>query len=104
LLPDVLGNDASLDVESFGSNRLEAPQFTRPAVFAEREIPDILLSGHHQRIEDWRRKVSLLRTRSRRPDLFARLELTEDDRRVLDDESLEVEDWLIRPRFSRSGS
>jgi tRNA (guanine37-N1)-methyltransferase len=104
LLPDVLGNEASLDVESFGSDRLEAPQFTRPPIFKERGIPDVLLSGHHQRIEDWRRKVSLLRTRARRPDLFEQLELTEEDQRVLGDESLEVEDWLIRPRFSRSGS
>lgn len=97
LLPGVLGNSESLGVESFQDARLEAPHFTRPARFEGVEVPDVLLSGHHQRIEDWRRKVSLLRTRRRRPDLFSRIALDADDHRVLADETLTVEPWLVEP-------
>lgn len=104
LLPDVLGNEASLQIESFSDSRLEGPHFTRPRDFEGLEVPEVLMSGHHQRIADWRRKVSLLRTRERRPDLFERLSLDPDDRRVLEDSSIEVDDWLIKPRFPDSGS
>lgn len=104
LLPDVLGNEASLHVESFSDSRLEAPHFTRPRELEGLEVPAVLMSGHHGRVADWRRKVSLLRTRERRPDLFENLVLDSEDRRVLGDHSIEVDDWLIKPRFSTSGS
>lgn len=70
LLPGVLGNRESLDEESFADNRLEYPQYTRPRTFRGREVPDVLLSGDHERIAKWRRERSRERTRRRRPDLI----------------------------------
>jgi tRNA (guanine37-N1)-methyltransferase len=70
LLPGVLGNQASLDEESFSDGTLEYPQYTRPREFRGREVPDVLLSGDHGRIAEWRRQQALKRTRQRRPDLL----------------------------------
>jgi tRNA (guanine37-N1)-methyltransferase len=70
LLPGVLGNQASLDEESFSDGTLEYPQYTRPREFRGREVPDVLLSGDHGRIAEWRRQQALERTRQRRPDLL----------------------------------
>jgi len=85
LLPGALGNDASSADESFGDGLLEYPHYTRPAVFRERPVPEILLSGHHARIENWRRTWSLVKTRSRRPDLWGKLlPLSRADQRLLD--------------------
>ena len=70
LLPGVLGNQASLDEESFADGRLEYPQYTRPREFRGRAVPDVLLSGDHGRIAEWRRQQALQRTRERRPDLL----------------------------------
>ena len=70
LLPGVLGDKNSLKFESFEGNLLEYPQFTRPAVFRQMKVPAILLSGDHFRIEAWRKKASLARTKARRPDLI----------------------------------
>ncbi|MEL6410223.1 MAG: tRNA (guanosine(37)-N1)-methyltransferase TrmD [Pseudomonadota bacterium] len=70
LLPGVLGNEASTELESFSDGRLEHPQYTRPAEWNGREIPDVLLSGHHGEIEKWRREMSEALTRDRRPDLI----------------------------------
>jgi tRNA (guanine37-N1)-methyltransferase len=80
LLPGVLGNSASTGDESFEKGLLEYPQYTRPERFQEEPVPAVLLSGHHADIARWRRTQSLIRTRSLRPDLFARLELTDEDR------------------------
>lgn len=85
LVPGVLGNEESPDTESFEEGILEYPQYTRPPEFRGMRVPEILLSGDHARIARWRRKQALLRTRERRPDLFARLELGEADRKLLDD-------------------
>ncbi len=74
LLPGVLGNAESLREESFSSPLLEYPQYTRPRVFREREIPEILLSGHHANIAAWRRAQAEARTQARRPDLLERAE------------------------------
>ena len=71
LLPGVMGASESLDEESFEHGLLEYPQYTRPAVWDGRSVPDVLLSGHHARIETWRREESLRITRERRPDLLA---------------------------------
>lgn len=84
LVPGVLGNLTSIESESFEEGVLEYPQFTRPPTFRGRDVPPILLSGDHARIARWRRKKALERTRDRRPDLFARLELTDADRRLLE--------------------
>ena len=74
LLPGVAGNSDSLVEESFETGLLEAPHFTRPRVWEDQAIPDILLSGDHGRIARWRREQAEDLTRSRRPDLWARLE------------------------------
>lgn len=70
LIPGVLGCDESALYESFYDGLLEYPQYTRPPVFMGKEVPEVLLSGHHQNIEYWRLEQSLKRTRERRPDLY----------------------------------
>lgn len=71
LIPGVLGNHASTEEESFSNGLLEFPQFTRPAVWQDRPIPEVLLSGHHGDIAAWRQAQSEALTRERRPDLWA---------------------------------
>jgi tRNA (guanine37-N1)-methyltransferase len=71
LLPGVLGNADSLAEESHAAGLLEAPVYTKPATWRERAVPEVLRSGDHGRIARWRREQSLLRTASRRPDMFA---------------------------------
>jgi len=92
LLPGVLGNTASAEDESFASGLLEYPQYTRPAVFRGVGVPDVLLSGHHAHIDQWRRGQGLLRTAARRPDLMARMELSDEDRRLLDEARRQMKD------------
>jgi len=70
LLPGVLGDKNSLNFESFKGNLLEYPQYTRPANFKGKAVPKILLSGDHKKIEAWRKKEALKRTKERRPDLL----------------------------------
>jgi tRNA (guanine37-N1)-methyltransferase len=72
LLPGVLGNEASPADESFGDGTLEYPQYTRPPVFEGLAVPDVLVSGHHERVSAWRSAERERRTRERRPDLWAR--------------------------------
>ena len=72
LLPGVVGAAQSLHEESFEHGLLEYPQYTRPRVWQDREVPEVLLSGHHARIEGWRRAQAEGMTRTRRPDLWAR--------------------------------
>ncbi len=72
LLPDVLGNAASTEEESFSDGLLEHPQFTKPPVWEGREIPPVLMSGHHGEIAKWRRAESERLTEARRPDLWER--------------------------------
>jgi tRNA (guanine37-N1)-methyltransferase len=83
LLPGVLGNVASSVAESFEGGVLEHPHYTRPAVFRGVEVPAVLQSGNHARIDRWRRWKALMLTRERRPDLFARLELGKADLKIL---------------------
>jgi len=71
LIPEVLGQTASLAEESFEDGLLEHPQYTRPRVFEGREIPEVLLSGHHQKVAQWRGALREQTTRERRPDLWA---------------------------------
>jgi tRNA (guanine37-N1)-methyltransferase len=70
LIPRVLGNQASTEEESFSAGLLEHPQYTKPAVWEGRAIPEILLSGHHAKIADWRRDMAERLTKERRPDLW----------------------------------
>ena len=70
LIPRVLGNQASVEEESFSHGLLEHPQYTKPAVWNGRAIPDVLLSGHHAKIADWQRAEAERLTKQRRPDLW----------------------------------
>ena len=70
LIPEVLGNKESLSFESFEDNLLEYPQYTRPLNWNNKKVPQILLSGDHKKISDWRLKKSLEKTKKVRPDLF----------------------------------
>jgi tRNA (guanine37-N1)-methyltransferase len=72
LLPGVIGRPASLHEESFAGDLLEYPHYTRPQVWEGHAVPDVLLSGHHERIREWRRQQAEHATRTRRPDLWAR--------------------------------
>lgn len=86
LVPGMVGNAESLAEESHASGLLEYPQYTRPRVFRGCPVPEVLLSGNHAEITRFRRKAALRRTRARRPDLFSQLSLSEEDRRLLDDD------------------
>lgn len=70
LIPGVLGGNGSLQDESFVNRMLEYPQYTRPAEFRGMKVPEILKSGHHIKIEEWRTKEAIVRTQERRPDLL----------------------------------
>lgn len=70
LVPGVLNNETSAEFESFQDGLLEYPQYSRPEVWHEKEVPPVLLSGNHTNIEEWRLELSLLRTKERRPDLY----------------------------------
>ena len=83
LVPGVLGNGDSAEIESFYDNLLEYPQYTRPEVFEGRPVPEVLLTGHHKNIEAWRREQSIRRTLERRPDLLAEASLTLKEQKFL---------------------
>ena len=80
LIPGVIGNPESLAEESHTGGLLEYPVYTKPAVWRERAVPEILLSGHHGRIERWRRDQQLSRTAQRRPDMILALDPAQLDR------------------------
>jgi tRNA (guanine37-N1)-methyltransferase len=81
----VLGNQSSPSEESFTTGLLEYPQYTRPANFRGMKVPEVLLSGHHQQIETWRREQALYRTFMRRPDLLRDDILSEQEKKLLDE-------------------
>jgi tRNA (guanine37-N1)-methyltransferase len=83
LVPGVLGGERSTQEDSFEEGLLEYPQYTRPRVFKNQEVPAVLLSGDHEKIRVWRRTESLKRTLERRPDLLEKAKLTEEDKRIL---------------------
>ena len=78
-------NKQSVEEESFSNGLLEYPQYTRPEIFLNKKVPEVLLSGHHRNIEDWRRKESLKITFLNRPDLIQNLVLSDDDIKYLED-------------------
>lgn len=84
LVPGVLNNDVSAEFESFHDNLLEYPQYTRPSEFMGKEVPPILLSGNHPKVDEWRREQSIIRTFDRRPDLFRDANLTKKDIEILE--------------------
>jgi tRNA (guanine37-N1)-methyltransferase len=83
LLPGVLGNSDSSVRDSFSTGLLEHPHYTRPAVFRGHSVPDVLVSGNHAKIDDWREEQGLKRTLERRPDLLEKLELTDKQKSIL---------------------
>ncbi len=83
MLPGVLADDSCFEEESHFAGTLEYPQYTRPAEWHGKSVPDVLLSGHHAEIMKWRRKQSLLITKQRRPDMFERIELDKTDKKLL---------------------
>lgn len=83
LIPGVLNNKVSTDFESLTDNLLEYPQYTRPDVFMEQRVPEVLLSGHHANIEKWRREQSIIRTLNNRPDLLEDAVLSKKEREFL---------------------
>jgi tRNA (guanine37-N1)-methyltransferase len=85
LLPGALGCGQSAEEDSFSGGLLDYPHYTRPAEFRDMKVPEVLLGGHHGEIARWRRRQALERTLRRRPDLLERAELTEDDKKILDD-------------------
>ena len=83
LLPEVLGNNVSAQTDSHSTGLLEHPQYTRPAVFNDMEVPAVLMNGNHKLIEEWQLKESLRRTYLRRPDMLEKLELTDQMKKML---------------------
>ncbi len=76
MVPGVLGNEDSADTESFSAGLLEYPQYSRPQVWHGKEVPEVLMSGHHGNVDAWRREQSIIRTVLRRPDLLKTADLT----------------------------
>lgn len=83
-VPGVLSNEESAQFDSFHDNLLEYPQYSRPAEWMGKTVPDVLLSGHHANIEKWRREQSILRTLLWRPELLEEANLTEKERKYLE--------------------
>ncbi len=84
MVPGVLADPECFEDESHYNGMLEYPQYTRPAVWHDRQVPPILLSGDHARVAQWRRKQSIIRTRDRRPDMYEKLDLSsKQDRKLL---------------------
>ncbi len=90
LIPGVLGNYGSVMEDSFKDWLLEYPHYTRPRVFRGKSVPEILLSGDHERIRMWRRKEALRRTAIRRPDLLQKAHLTREDTKILEELGFEI--------------
>lgn len=98
LIPGVLHNDVSAEIESFHDNLLEYPQYTRPEIYQGMPVPEVLLTGHHQNIEIWRRRQSIVRTLKRRPDLLEKAKLSEPEQFFLqnlrEEKSCTVHDYF----------
>jgi len=92
LLPGVVGNPDSVLDESFSAELLEYPQYTRPRDFMGYRVPDILFSGNHEQIRRWRRYQSIIRTKERRPDLYEKFSLTDEDKKIISQLEASYED------------
>ena len=92
LVPGVLNNEDSAQTESFADGLLEYPQYTRPTVFMGREVPEVLLSGHHGNVAKWRREQALIRTAKKRPDLLIKAVLTKQDIAFLQKQGITIEE------------
>jgi tRNA (guanine37-N1)-methyltransferase len=95
-IPGVLGSHRSAEEDSFYNSLLEYPQYTRPPNFRGHCVPEILLSGNHSAISLWRRKEALRQTSLRRPDLLAKANLTEEDKKILEEILSSKDDYGLR--------
>ena len=84
MIPGVLSSESSYENESHFSGILEYPQYTRPEEFMGVKIPDILISGHHAKIEEWKRTEALRTTYKKRPDLLQKAALSDGDKKILE--------------------
>lgn len=91
LLEDAVGNEASITGDSFSTGLLEYPQYTRPAEYKGMKVPDVLMSGNHAKIADWKEKESLRRTYERRPDMLKNYPLTPKQAKWLEEIKAEIE-------------
>lgn len=82
LVPGVLNNDMSAETESFSEGLLEYPQYTRPAIWRGEAVPEVLLSGHHKKLQEWYRRESVIRTAKRRPDMLMQAQLSEEEKEL----------------------
>jgi tRNA (guanine37-N1)-methyltransferase len=98
LLPGVLGDDESAQQDSFSNGLLDWPHYTRPESYEGREVPSVLLSGNHAAIQRWRTKQALGRTWLNRPELLAKLVLSEEQRKLLDEYMREHRDPGVTPK------
>ena len=94
LIPGVLGGEEAAEKDSFSAGLLEHAHYTRPRKFEGREVPEILLSGHHQEIEKWRLESSMMRTLIKRPDLLQKKDLNRQEQEILKKWSLAIEKIL----------
>ena len=94
LLPGVLGGETSAELDSFSNDRLEHDQFTRPLEFEQEKVPDVLISGNHKMIEEWRRRSSVITTFIKRPDLFKTKSPDEKERKILKELCQELEELV----------
>ena len=85
LVPGLRHNDVSAEFESLQDHLLEYPQYSRPEVWHDKRVPEVLMSGHHANIEKWRREQSVIRTAKNRPDLLLKAELTEEEKRLAEE-------------------
>ena len=99
LVPGVVGDAACVAVDSFTRGLLDHPQYTRPAEWRGQAVPEVLMSGHHQAIDRWRRREQIRRTLERRPDLLSHATLSDEERRVL----VDVQEELRTRGMGRDG-
>ena len=90
MLPGVLSDDLCFEEESHFAGLLEYPQYTKPAVWRDREVPEVLLSGNHAKIGDWRKIQSILLTLEKRPDMLSEKDLSEKDRKLLKKSGIDI--------------
>ncbi|MBI5252021.1 MAG: tRNA (guanosine(37)-N1)-methyltransferase TrmD [Desulfomonile tiedjei] len=102
LIPGVLGKDSHIEGESFYLGILEYPQYTRPRVFEDLKVPEVLLEGHHEKIRSWRKKQALARTLARRPDLLKRRVPDAEEKRLLEEIRSEIHTGLTEKHYEHA--
>ena len=96
LIPGVLHNNVSAEFETFQNSLLEYPHYSRPEIWHDKQVPSILLSGHHANVEKWRREQSVIRTAKWRPDLLEKAELTEKEQALAEEILKEKEEKALQ--------